>query len=170
MLKPVIILSLVIYSALTEPHTFEAPLENASGPKAALVWIQGALVPASKYKPLLRSVQEAAVDQLTLWTGSPSFLLDTPEPVRLDADIRATLKLMYDAGMPEETPLYFGGHSLGTVFIQTWCTDNPDLCRGLILGGGFLARTNFLPHFKFAGEGLSRYDVISFMEEVGLFA
>ena len=150
-MKPLILLLLTVGLASGEPHTFEAPLDNASGPQVALVWIQGAQVPASKYKPLLRSVQEAAVDQLTLWTGSPSFILDTPEPVRLDADIRATLRLMYEAGMPEDTPLYFGGHSLGTVFIQTWCASNTDMCKGLILGGGFLARTNFLPHFTFPG-------------------
>ena len=76
-------------------------------------------------------------------------MLDTPEPLRIDADIRATLKLMYDAGMSQDTPLYFGGHSLGTVFLQDWCTKNQDLCKGQVLTGGFLARTNFLPKFTY---------------------
>ena len=31
---------------------------------------------------------------------------------------RETLELMHKAGMPTYTPLYFGGHSLGTVFLQ----------------------------------------------------
>ena len=44
--------------ATQEPHTFEKPLEGTSGlPGAALIWIQGAQVPASNYKPLLKNVQ-----------------------------------------------------------------------------------------------------------------
>ena len=48
--------------ATQEPHTFEKPLEGTSGlPGAALLWIQGAQVPASNYKPLLKNVQVSII-------------------------------------------------------------------------------------------------------------
>lgn len=66
----------------------------------------------------------------------------------LGHNIDATLKLMYDAGMPKDTKLYFGGHSLGTVFLQMWCVGDTR-CLGQILTGGFIARKNYYPGFTF---------------------
>lgn len=133
-------------AAGAEPNTFQKPIK-ASGSPAALIWIQGAQVRASLYKPLLSAIQAAS--GLSLWTGSPSFILDTPEPARLQANIDSTLSMMYAAGMDKRTPVYFGAHSLGTVFLQSWCAKNTQRCKGLILTGGFIARSNYLPKFKF---------------------
>lgn len=132
--------------SIGEPHSFIAPKQNTSS-VAALVWIQGADTPAHVYKPLLEAVQ-AAAPELALWIGQPSFTGNTPEPALLGHNIDATLKLMYDAGMPKDAKLYFGGHSLGTVFLQMWCVGDAR-CRGQILTGGFIARKNYYPGFNF---------------------
>jgi hypothetical protein len=129
-----------------EPNSFLAPTKTA-GKVAALIWIQGADTPASAYKPLLQAIQAAS--DLQLWIGMPSFLGNTPEPARLPANIDDTLALMSKAGLPASAPRYFGAHSLGTVFLQKWCTSNPKVCAGQILTGGWLARTNYYPKFSY---------------------
>jgi len=91
---------------------------------------------------------QAAAPDLSLWIGQPSFTADTPEPAMMAYNIDATLKLMYAAGMPKDTKLYFGGHSLGTVFLQMWCVGD-SRCLGQILTGGFIARKNYSPSFDF---------------------
>jgi len=109
-------------------------------------FFSGALTPAHVYTPLLKKIQDAS--SLSLWVGQPSFLGDTPEPARLSANIDDTLKKMYASGMPKDTVIYFGAHSLGTVFLQMWCVGDAR-CKGMILTGGFIARTNFYPSFDF---------------------
>jgi len=143
----------------TAAHTYLPPRAGATGPAAALVWIQGALIPSKDYTPLLQVVQNAS--ELSLWIGQPSFLGDTPEPARLAADIAVTLKLMRKAGLNSSTPVYFGAHSLGTVFLQQYCAGSSmalvetaraeanQPCAGQILVGGPIARTNFLPSFSY---------------------
>ena len=113
------ILAALLPCASSEPNTFIPP-SSKGGTRAALVWVQGAGIAAHLYTDLLTSIQNASVD-LELWVGQPSFLLDTPEPLRLKANVEDTLALMYKAGMPADTPLLFGAHSLGTVFLQMLC-------------------------------------------------
>ena len=66
--------------------------------------------------PLLKAVQNASSQEL--WIGQPSFLLDTPEPARLSANVDATLSAMRAAGFNGST-LYFGAHSLGNRELAT---------------------------------------------------
>lgn len=145
-LRACIAVVLLCAPALGDSNTFMAP-KKASKTPAALIWVQGALTPAHAYTPLMEAIQAASAQ--SLWIGQPSFLGATPEPARLPANIDATLKLMYAAGMPAGTPLYFGAHSLGTVFLQLWCAKDPR-CKGQILTGGFIARTNYYPAFKYS--------------------
>lgn len=59
-----------------DPNTFIKPVKSTGTP-VALIWIQGALIPAHLYTPLLKAVQNASSQEL--WIGQPSFLVDTPE-------------------------------------------------------------------------------------------
>lgn len=126
-------------------NTFMKPVK--AGTEVALIWIQGAQCPQTGYVPLLRQLQQLSGE--ALWIGQPSFLGDTPEPVRLQADIDDTLKLMTDAGMSKDVKVFYGAHSLGTVFLQMFCSKTPDRCAGQILTGGFIARSNYYPKFSY---------------------
>ena len=130
-----------------DPDAFLKPLDSATGPEAALVWIQGALIPSHTYTPLLKEMQAASA--LKLWIGQPSFTADTPEPALLPHRIDTTLKMMRAAGM-NTTTIFFGAHSLGTVFLQQYCADKSNGCAGQILTGGPIARTNYYPSFRHA--------------------
>ena len=131
--------------ARADPDAFLKPLASATGPEVALVWIQGALIPAHEYTPLLQKIQAAS--GLKLWIGQPSFTLDTPEPALLPHRIDTTLKMMRSAGMNTST-IFYGAHSLGTVFLQMYCATASNGCAGQILTGGPLARTNYYPSFR----------------------
>jgi len=145
MLRMCVLLSLSL-AARAEDNAFLKPIRQG-GEQIALIWIQGAQVPAHLYVPLLSTLQKT-INQ-SLWVGMPSFVLDTPEPLRLKADIDDTLKLMTDAGMPTDVKVFYGAHSLGTVFLQTFCLDNPSRCAGQILAGGFLARSHYYPKLDY---------------------
>lgn len=127
-------------------NTFLKPVKEG-GQEIALVWIQGAQVPAALYVPLMQELQKQSAT--SLWIGLPSFLGDTPEPVRLQADIDDTIKKMQAAGLSADAKIFYGAHSLGTVFLQQFVAKNPGRCAGQILTGGFIARTNFYPKFNF---------------------
>jgi len=142
----VLLLSLAAL-ARADPDSYLKPLASATGPEAALVWIQGALIPAHEYTPLLQKIQAAS--GLKLWIGQPSFTLDTPEPALLPHRIDTTLKMMRSAGM-NTTTIFYGAHSLGTVFLQMYCATASNGCAGQILTGGPLARTNYYPSFSYA--------------------
>lgn len=142
-----VILAALLPLASSEPNTFIPP-SSRGGKPAALVWVQGAGIAAHLYTDLLTSIQNASVD-LELWVGQPSFLLDTPEPLRLKANIEDTLALMYKAGMPADTPLLFGAHSLGTVFLQMYCGTAANNCTAQVLTGGPIARTSYYPKLSY---------------------
>lgn len=112
------------------------------GPQAALIFIEGAEIPCEKYVPLLQEVQNKS--GLSLWVGLPAFALNTPEPVRLAADIASTIRDMEKEGFNStESLMYYGGHSLGTVFIQDYVSTNASSAAGQVLTGGFLARKHY---------------------------
>merc|ERR1712159_157196 len=119
------------------------PLKSeGSGPDAALIFIEGAGISGDLYKPLMQEVQNKS--NLRLWVGLPAFLGNTPEPVRLSADIKSTIKDMEAQGFNASHSLYFyGGHSLGTVFIQDYVSQNASSALGQVLTGGFLARKHY---------------------------
>jgi len=131
--------------AIADPHGFLKPVK-ITGTPVALMWIQGALIPAHLYTPLLEAVQQKSSQEL--WIGQPSFLLDTPEPARLSANVADTLKLMRAAGF-NGTTVYFGAHSLGTVFLQQYCASASNGCAAQVLTGGFIARTSYYPTFDY---------------------
>lgn len=127
-------------------NTFMKPIK-AGDTEIAVIWIQGAQCPQTGYVPLLQELQKTS--EHAMWVGQPSYLLDTPEPVRLQAGIDNTLKLMTDAGMGKDVKVFYAAHSLGTVFLQMFCAKNVDRCAGQILAGGFIARTSYYPSFSY---------------------
>lgn len=139
--------ALLFFSAASAAdNTFLKPIKS-SGEEIGIVWIQGAQVASALYVPLLQQLQQASSTKL--WVGMPSFLGDTPEPLRLEADIDDTLSKMQAAGFPKDAKVFYGAHSLGTVFLQMFCSKTPSRCTGQILTGGFIARSNYYPKFSY---------------------
>jgi alpha-beta hydrolase superfamily lysophospholipase len=48
------------------------------------------------------------------------------------------IKNMHDQGLPDNAPIFYGGHSLGSVISQDYLFNNSIPAAGLILTGGFL--------------------------------
>jgi len=118
------------------------PPVRSEGPSAALVFIQGAEIANDLYIPLLQAVQNKS--DLGLWVGIPSFLGNTPEPLQLPLAIKSTIEEMEKQGLnSSEALMFYGGHSLGTVFIQDYVAENASHASGQVLTGGFLARKHF---------------------------
>ena len=119
------------------------PVEGKTGPAAAFIFIEGAEIAGDLYTPLLQQVQNAS--NLSLWVGIPAFLGNTPEPIRLAADITATLKDLEKAGFNSggDALYFYGAHSLGTVFIQDYVSANASHASGQVLTGGFLSRKHY---------------------------
>ena len=123
-------------------NTVLKPLKS-QGQEAALLFVEGAEIAGDLYVPLLQQVQN--MSGLSLWVGIPEFLGDLPDPVTLSADIKSTLKDLESAGFNAsgDALLYFGAHSLGTVFLQDYVEANASHAVGQVLTGGFLARKHY---------------------------
>jgi len=137
--------ALAFDTAGDDGHLYLAPKTFPTTEHYVLYWIHGAKVDPKEYVPLLEAVQEAS--GLTLWVGLPHFLIDMPEPGLLDHNIERTHQLMQTKGkMPDvdNARVFYGAHSLGTVWLQKWCygrrKDLKKRCSGLVLTGGFLSR------------------------------
>jgi malonyl CoA-acyl carrier protein transacylase len=59
-----------------------------------------------------------------LWVALPGFALDLPNPLQVAASVTDAIAAMKAQGMPANTPLFYGGHSLGSVIVQV-CQKSP---------------------------------------------
>jgi len=56
---------------------------------------------------------------MNLFIGLPGFkILDTPSPLEISGAVQETLKMLYSAGLDENAPIFFSGHSLGSIMVQ----------------------------------------------------
>jgi hypothetical protein len=105
---------------------------------AALIFIPGAELPPERYVPLLEQVQTTSTD--SLWIAIPSFPANLPsEPTRPKVIDEIRTKL-YASGMPNNTTIFLGGHSLGGIASQTLAYKHVNEIFGQILIGSFLVR------------------------------
>lgn len=77
----------------------------------------------------------------SLWVSVPDFLLHTPQPLQIGGKVQEALDSMRTAGLPDGSPIFHGGHSLGSVMIQDYLMNNTKVASlGLMLHGGFIQR------------------------------
>eukprot|EP00057_Strongylocentrotus_purpuratus_P029520 XP_011683994.1 PREDICTED: uncharacterized protein LOC105447521 [Strongylocentrotus purpuratus] len=82
------------------------------GVEAALIVIPGAEIRGEAYLPLAESIQRESM--LKLWVAlTTDYIGDTPFPPQLTRAINIALDDLVSTGMPENTPIFFAGHSLG---------------------------------------------------------
>ena len=118
------------------------PPSETEGVPVGLVMIEGAQITPESYIPLLNATQRAASGAgLSLWVGVPQFLGSVPDPVRISADVNTILQQMNKAGLPDGSPLFIAGHSLGGAMVQSYTAQHSSKFKGQILMGSFLLRS-----------------------------
>jgi len=129
-----------------------------SGKKVGLVLLGGAMIIHTTYEPMLKKLTEVAASKgISLYTGSPWHIGTGTMPFEVKKHVRNVIKDMYAAGLPRDAPMFYGGHSQGSVFIQEFVKDEawgnsrtiPHEAAGQILMGGFLARKSLTPEFDY---------------------
>lgn len=75
--------------------------------------------------------------------------MDTPNPLELSGAISDALNQLYAAGLDKNAPVFYSGHSLGSVMIQDHLANKNVKAAGLILTGGYIQRKYLWPTFNF---------------------
>ena len=118
------------------------PPADTSKTHIGLVLIQGASVPADRYAPLAKAIQDELAADYSLFVGLPSFLLDTPDPLTISGDVDGVLSELHKQGLQADAPLFVGGHSLGGIVVQNYAKGAASKFHGQVLMGSFLNRGN----------------------------
>lgn len=105
---------------------------------AALIYIHGAELPPGRYLPLLQQIQTTSSN--SLWIAIPSFLDDFPVEAVRPKVIDEMLEKLHTSGMPTNTTIFLGGHSLGGITSQSLAKKYQNKIFGQILMGSYLER------------------------------
>eukprot|EP00928_Gymnodinium_smaydae_P056193 TRINITY_DN39612_c0_g1_i1.p1 TRINITY_DN39612_c0_g1~~TRINITY_DN39612_c0_g1_i1.p1 ORF type:complete len:568 (-),score=72.18 TRINITY_DN39612_c0_g1_i1:134-1837(-) len=155
-------LALILFSCYGQAVqlTILQPPVGKSGTPAAWIVFPGAQIKGAVYEPLARAVQKET--SMPLWvaildTSVP--LAPTPMPFEIGAGIDSALKAMEKQGLDLSTvKLFYGGHSLGSVFIQdhlhsyfgsTGPLGGKVQVLGQVLMGGFIQRKYVFPEWSY---------------------
>eukprot|EP00746_Dinoflagellata_sp_MGD_P049346 gnl/MRDRNA2_/MRDRNA2_222997_c0_seq1.p1 gnl/MRDRNA2_/MRDRNA2_222997_c0~~gnl/MRDRNA2_/MRDRNA2_222997_c0_seq1.p1 ORF type:complete len:547 (-),score=83.71 gnl/MRDRNA2_/MRDRNA2_222997_c0_seq1:14-1654(-) len=121
-----------------------------SGSHVGIVLITGAEIPNTAYTSLLQAMQEtAAAKNVSLFAGAPWYWFSTPQPVDLSFRIDAVTHSFKAKGMHPDAPIFYAGHSLGTVFLQDFTLGRKKSVAGQILMGGYILRKYYYPNFSY---------------------
>ena len=149
-MKHFILLFLVLNVIALVQSTIVLPAVNqtAGAKNVGLIFVQGAQIPAENYVKTFQALQQKFNGNL--WIALTEFPLDTPQPITLGSEINNCLSELKKADFKftKETPFFFAGHSLGTVFLQDYILNRNNIdsmectVKGLILEGGYIVRKN----------------------------
>eukprot|EP00128_Syssomonas_multiformis_P017854 Colp12_sorted_trinity150504_noHs@7144 len=124
------------------------PRAEANGADVALIYIQGAQIPGSGYASFFNTLQKST--DLKLWIGFPGFTADVAEPLQINSVVTKALQMLKDGGFPENAPIFFSGHSLGSVMVQDYIAGGKaPYAAGVILAGGYIQRKYLWPTLNF---------------------
>lgn len=119
----------------------------AKGVPVAAVMLQGALIDASAYEPLLRELQavcqspDDAAGAIALWAAAPQYALSTVNPADIAGGIKRVLAALTAAGMPVGTKVFLMGHSLGGAMLDLYVHGHPAGFSGAVFMGSFIGRS-----------------------------
>ena len=102
----------------------------------AIIFLPGFGIPPERYVPLFEQVQLTSSD--SLWIAIPAFLNDIPLIQIRPAVIEEILANLSAAGMPINTKIFLGGHSLGGITSQELALKYQNITSGQILIGAYL--------------------------------
>lgn len=146
-----LILSFLVLNvvALCQGTIVLPPVNQTTGAKeVGLIFIQGAQISAKNYVKTFQALQQKFNGNL--WIALAEFPFDVPQPLTFGMEVNNCFSELKKAGFQynKDTPFFFAGHSLGSVFLQDFILNksNTDsmLCsvKGLILEGGYIVRKN----------------------------
>ena len=103
---------------------------------SGLIFVPGATIPGENYLPLMTAVQAHYPGALwvaatTEWTG------EMPNPLEVGAQLARCREMAADVGLNTDN-VFFAGHSLGGVVLETYVSAHSDLTRGIALLGTWL--------------------------------
>jgi hypothetical protein len=150
--------ALLCAGALSDKVTLLPPVDGKSGDPAAWIVLPGAFIDDSTYKPMAEAVQQAC--SMPLWVAVlGTSLTPSPIPGEIGPRIDYVLNTMKDQGLDlDKVKLFYGGHSLGSVFIQdhlqqyhgsTGPMGGSIEVLGQVLMGGFIQRKYAYPDFSY---------------------
>ena len=130
--------------------------------EAAVILMPGAQISHTVYAPLGKAIQSAAAQTTgvpSTWVAILGYVGDVPQPVDIGPRIDYLLGEMKDQGLDTKTvKLFYGGHSLGSVFIQDHLfkyhgksgpMGGSIEVLGQVLMGGFIQRKYLQPSFSY---------------------
>jgi len=148
-----------VQGALHDNLTVLKPLPGKTGPTAVWLVVPGAEIGREAYRPLGEAVQQEC--HMPLWVAVLGSLPLAPTtlPPELGSRIDGALLALKDLGLDLATAkVFYGGHSLGSVFIQDHLAshhgkDGPlggkvDVI-GQVLMGGFIQRKYLYPSWSY---------------------
>jgi len=120
---------------------------DASLRQVAVVMNPGGFVAADLYEESMKTWQaEAQKAGISLYVTLLSYAFNLPIPIRTEANIRNAITQMQGAGLPQDAPVYFSGHSMGggapLPIVQQLFEEG--LLKGAILQAAFITRS-FMP-------------------------
>jgi len=135
------------------------PPAGKGGEPAAWLVLPGAQIDKDAYRPLAEAVQRET--SLSLWVGVlGTYFTPTPVPPELGPRIDAVLHEMKDQGLDlDKVRLFYGGHSLGSVFIQDHLEQHHGSAGplggkvqvlGQVLMGGYIQRKYEYPSWNYS--------------------
>ena len=111
-------------------------ISGDESPQIGLIFIPGATIPGAAYLPLLQAVQEHYPG--SLWVGATSeWTNEFPNPLEIGGQISTCLEKAEEAGYSTEN-IYFGGHSLGGVVLESYISGHSKIANGIALLGTWL--------------------------------
>ena len=111
-------------------------ISGDESPQIGLIFVPGAKIPGSAYLPLLEAVQEHYPG--SLWVGATSeWLSEMPNPIEIGGQVTTCLDKAAEAGYSTET-IFFGGHSLGGIVLESYISGHADIANGIALIGTWL--------------------------------
>ncbi|XP_063959815.1 uncharacterized protein LOC129267048 isoform X6 [Lytechinus pictus] len=126
-----------IFTSVQGPSTVIFEPVRDHGVEAALVVIPGAEIRGEAYLSLTDRIQRQS--PLRLWVAlTTDYLENRPFFPEISLKINNSIVDLVRSGMPANTPMFFAGHSLGGVFLQSYVNSNPSAAQGLMLWGSYL--------------------------------
>lgn len=144
--------------AVADKSVVLKPPAGKSGDPAVWIVLPGAEIDMETYKPLAEAVQHEI--SMPLWVAVlGTYLTPSPIPAEVGPRIDSVLNSMKDQGLDlDKVKLFYGGHSLGSVFIQDhlykYHGDAGPLSGkvevlGQVLMGGFIQRKYVYPDWTY---------------------
>jgi hypothetical protein len=147
-----------LLDALADRSVILKPPGGKSGDPAVWIVLPGAQIDMTTYRPLAEAVQQKV--SMPLWVAVlGTYLTPSPIPPEIGPRIDHVLTVMKDQGLDlDKVKLFYGGHSLGSVFIQdhlykyhgdTGPMSGKIEVLGQVLMGGFIQRKYIYPNWTY---------------------